>query len=64
MSGSNPTDTVSASVFESRRSQNLPKHVEDPAVLSRVAALVRVQLRREMPEGLLDPTRSDQTAAS
>ena len=62
MSGRNQTDTVS--IFESRRSQRLPEHVEDPIVLSRVAALLRGQLRRETPEGLLDQTRSGQTAAS
>ncbi len=66
MSGRHQTDTVSVSVsvFESRRSQRLPDHVEDPVVLSRVAALLRGQLRRETPEGLRDQTRSGQTAAS
>jgi hypothetical protein len=64
MSGSNQADTLFDSVSESRRSQRLPENVEDPAVLSRVAALVRGQLGREIPEGLLDPTRSGQTTAS
>ena len=62
MSGRNQTDNVP--IFESRRSQRLPEHVEDPVVLSRVAALLRGQLRRETPEGLRDQTRSGQTAAS
>jgi hypothetical protein len=38
-------------VAESRRAQGLPEHVEDPAALARVAALLRAPRERQVPEG-------------
>jgi hypothetical protein len=57
-------EAVPQLINDSRLSQGLPEHVEDPAVLARVAALVRGQLRRETPEGLRVQTPSGQTATS
>jgi hypothetical protein len=38
-------------VVESRRAQGLPDHVEDPAALAQVAALLRAVRERQVPEG-------------
>jgi len=40
-------------VAESRRAQGLPEHVEDPAALARVVALLRAT-ERQAPKGCRD----------
>lgn len=50
-------------VAESRRAQGLPEHVEDPAALTRVAALLRAASERRVPEGGRQPA-AGQAAAS
>ena len=42
---------ISHLVAESRRAQGLPEHVEDPAALAQVAALLRGVRERQVPEG-------------
>ncbi len=43
--------SIPSFVSESRRAQGLPDHVEDPAALARVAALLRAAGERQVPEG-------------
>jgi hypothetical protein len=44
-------------VAESRRTQGLPRHIEDPATLARVAQLLRSHRLPALPAG--DPATDD-----
>ncbi len=54
--------SIPSFVSQSRRAQGLPDHVEDPAALARVAALLRAARQRQVPEG--DRRAAGQAAAS